>query len=163
VTPAEHAYLAGLGFNAAPVLAAMNASSRFSGERSARNYMSHYATFSGKIRDPVFTLHTKWDTLVPWGHESAYAETVAAAGRSDLLLQASTSGLRALQLHAERARRFGEAARELGGDRRKAERRDAGAVRPRRDVGAADLAAAVELAQGIAEQLERQLAAAPPK
>jgi hypothetical protein len=27
------------------------------------------------------------------GHESAYAETVAAAGRSDLLLQASTNGL----------------------------------------------------------------------
>jgi pimeloyl-ACP methyl ester carboxylesterase len=93
LTPAEHAYLAILGFNAAPVLAAMNASERFSGERSARNYMSHYATFSGKIRDPVLTIHTKWDTLVPWPHESAYAETVAAAGASDLLVQASTNGL----------------------------------------------------------------------
>jgi hypothetical protein len=89
----EQAYLASLGFNAAPVLAAMNASTRFSGERSARNYMSHYATFSGKVRDPVFTLHTKWDTLVPWPHESAYAETVAAAGKSGLLVQASTNGL----------------------------------------------------------------------
>jgi hypothetical protein len=93
LTAAEQSYLASLGFNAAPVLAAMNAATRFSGERSARNYMSHYATFSGKLKDPVFTLHTKWDTLVPWGHESAYAETVAAAGRSDLLLQASTDGL----------------------------------------------------------------------
>jgi pimeloyl-ACP methyl ester carboxylesterase len=93
LTAAEQAYLAMLGFNAAPVVAAMNASTRFSGERSARNYMSHYATFSGKVRDPVFSLHTKWDTLVPWGHESAYAETVAAAGKSDSLLQASTSGL----------------------------------------------------------------------
>jgi hypothetical protein len=90
---AEQAYLAGLGFNAAPVLAAMNASMRFSGEPSARNYMSNYATFSGKIRDPVLTIHTKWDTLVPWGHESAYAETVDAAGKSDLLVQASTNGL----------------------------------------------------------------------
>ena len=72
LTPAEQSYLASLRFNAAPVLAAMNASTRFSGERSARNYMSHYATFSGKLKDPVLTLHTKWDTLVPWGHESAY-------------------------------------------------------------------------------------------
>lgn len=93
LTPAEHAYLAALGFNAGPVLTAMNASTRFSGERSARNYMTHYATFSGKIKDPVFTLHTKWDTLVPWAHESAYAETVGDAGRSDLLVQASTNGL----------------------------------------------------------------------
>ena len=93
LSASEQAYLAGMGFNATPVLAAMNASERFSGERSARNYMSHYATFSGKIRDPVLTIHTKWDTLVPWGHESAYKETVAAAGKSDLLLQASTNGL----------------------------------------------------------------------
>lgn len=41
----------------------------------------------------MLTLHTKWRILVPWGHESAYAETVAAAGASDLLLQASTNGL----------------------------------------------------------------------
>jgi pimeloyl-ACP methyl ester carboxylesterase len=93
LTAAEQAYLAMLGFNAAPVIAAMNASTRFSGERSARNYMSHYATFSGKVRDPVLSLHTKWDLLVPWGHESAYAETVATAGASDLLLQVSTNGL----------------------------------------------------------------------
>jgi predicted esterase len=89
----EQAYLASLGFNAAPVLAAMNASERFSGKQSARNYMSHYATFTGRLSDPVLTIHTKWDTLVPWPHESAYAETVAAAGASDLLVQASTNGL----------------------------------------------------------------------
>ncbi len=93
LTPAEVGYLAALGFDAAPVLAAMNASPRFAGERSARNYMTQYATFSGKLRGPVLSIHTKWDTLVPWGHESAYAETVAAAGRSDLLVQASTNGL----------------------------------------------------------------------
>jgi hypothetical protein len=93
LTLAEQAYLASLGFNAAPVLAAMNASERFSGEESARNYMAHYATFSGELEDPVLSIHTKWDTLVPWAHESAYAATVAAAGQSDLLLQASTNGL----------------------------------------------------------------------
>ena len=93
LTGGQLAYLAALGFNAAPVLTAMNASERFSADRSARNYMTHYATFSGKLSDPVLTLHTKWDTLVPWGHESAYAETVAAAGRSNLLVQASTNGL----------------------------------------------------------------------
>ncbi len=93
LTASEQAYLATLGFNAAPVLAAMNASPRYSGEPSARNYMSHYATYTGNLREPVFTLHTKWDTLVPWPHESAYAETVATAGASDLLVQASTNGL----------------------------------------------------------------------
>ena len=30
---------------------------------------------------------------MPWPHESAYAETVAGAGESDLLVQASTNGL----------------------------------------------------------------------
>jgi hypothetical protein len=71
----------------------MNGSERFSADRSARNYVTHYATFTGKLSDPVLTLHTKWDTLVPWAHEAAYAETVTEAGRSDLLLQASTNGL----------------------------------------------------------------------
>jgi hypothetical protein len=89
----EQAYLASLGFDAGPVLAAMNASARFAGLPSARNYMRHYATFSGKLQDPVLTIHTKWDTLVPWGHESAYADTVAGAGESDLLVQVSTNGL----------------------------------------------------------------------
>ena len=93
LTPSEQAYLAAMGFNATPVLSAMNASERFSGKPSARNYMSHYATFSGRLSDPVLTIHTKWDTLVPWAHESAYAETVAAADASDLLVQASTNGL----------------------------------------------------------------------
>lgn len=55
--------------------------------------MTHYVAFSGRLSDPVLTIHTKWDTLVPWAHESAYAETVAAAGVSDLLVQASTNGL----------------------------------------------------------------------
>ena len=93
LTAAEQAYLAGLGVNTGPLLAAMNARRTIVGIPSARNYVEHYAEFSGKIKSPVLTLHTKIDRLVPVSHESAYAETVANAGRSDLLTQAYTTGV----------------------------------------------------------------------
>jgi hypothetical protein len=93
LTAAEQAYLAGLGVNTVPLLAAMNARRTIVGIPSARNYVEHYAEFSGKIKSPVLTMHTRIDRLVPVSHESAYAETVAAAGRSDLLTQAYTTGI----------------------------------------------------------------------
>jgi hypothetical protein len=40
----------------------------------------------------MLTLHTQVDTLVPPSHESAYAESVAAAGRSGDLFQTYTNG-----------------------------------------------------------------------
>lgn len=93
LTPAEQTYLATLGFDAGPALIAMNASARFAGEPSARNYVEQYATFSGKIKSPVLSIHTTWDTLVPVSHESRYADTVDAAGRSGLLRQAYSDGI----------------------------------------------------------------------
>jgi hypothetical protein len=91
LSAAEKAYLAGLGVDADVLLARMNGS-RWSGERSARNYLEHYADPSGKLKVPMLTLHTRIDTLVPPAHESAYAQTVAAAGRSSLLRQVYTTG-----------------------------------------------------------------------
>ena len=91
LSAAEKAYLAGLGVDADTLLAAMNAE-RYAAEPRARNYAEHWADYSGKIKGPVLTLHTQVDTLVPPLHESAYKETVAAAGRSDSLYQAYTSG-----------------------------------------------------------------------
>lgn len=88
----DTAYLAALGVSAAPYLAAMNAGSTISAPPSARNYLEHWADYSGKIKKPLLTLHTQTDALVPVSHESAYAATVAAAGRSGLLAQAYTSG-----------------------------------------------------------------------
>ena len=93
LTPAERAYLMALGLDAGPLLNAMNARRNISAPPSSRNYVEHYAEFSGRIKSPVLTLHTRIDGLVPVSHESAYAETVAEAGRSDLLAQAYTVGV----------------------------------------------------------------------
>ena len=89
---AEKAYLAGLGVNADALLAAMNAE-RYDAQPNARNYARHWADYSGKVKGPLLTLHTQVDTLVPPQHESAYAATIAEAGRSDSLFQAYTSGI----------------------------------------------------------------------
>jgi hypothetical protein len=89
----ELAYLAALGFDANSALNAMNAAPEVAPDPSARNYVEHYASFTGKIKSPVLSIHTTWDTLVPVSHEQRYATTVAAAGRGDLLRQGYSSGI----------------------------------------------------------------------
>jgi len=84
--------LAALGVNADALLAQMNASRTTSAPPFARNYVERYADYSGRVKKPLLTLHTQTDTLVPVSHESAYAATVSAAGRSDMLAQAFTTG-----------------------------------------------------------------------
>lgn len=92
LTTAEKAYLlAGFGVNADSLLAAMNAEN-YGAKTSARNYTEHWADYSGKIKGPMLTLHTRIDTLVPPQHEAAYAATIAEAGRSNSLYQAFTTG-----------------------------------------------------------------------
>ena len=93
LSPGEQVYLMALGYDPTVALAAMNASPRYTANRSARNYVEHYATFDGKLKSPTLTIHTKWDTLVPVSHEERYAATVAAAGGSGLLRQAFSNGL----------------------------------------------------------------------
>jgi pimeloyl-ACP methyl ester carboxylesterase len=92
LSTADKAYLAVLGVEADALLAQMNAGRTIAAKTSARNYVEHWADYSGKIKKPVLTLHTQTDSLVPAAHESAYAATVAAAGRSELLAQTFTSG-----------------------------------------------------------------------
>lgn len=87
----DKAYLGALGVDANALLAAMNAE-RYAAAPSARNYVRRYAEYSGKVKGPVLTLHTQIDTLVPPLHESAYRDTIDAAGRSSLLYQAYTNG-----------------------------------------------------------------------
>ena len=93
LSAADKAYLAAFGVNADALLATMNAKRTFSAPPSARNYVEHWADYTGKVKKPVLTLHTQTDSLVPPSHESAYAATVAAAGRSDLLAQTFTNGI----------------------------------------------------------------------
>jgi alpha-beta hydrolase superfamily lysophospholipase len=94
LSEADKAYLAGLGVTPSTTtawLAQMNAT-RFTAPATSRNYVEQYADFTGKIKKPVLTLHTKDDTLVPIAHESAYKATVDGAGESDLLFQVATNG-----------------------------------------------------------------------
>ncbi len=72
-------------------LATMNGT-RYSARRVPRSYLERYGAPTGLIRRPVLTMHTAVDTLIPASHESKYAETVAAAGRSRLLRQWFTDG-----------------------------------------------------------------------
>jgi pimeloyl-ACP methyl ester carboxylesterase len=92
LSAADKAYLALLGLNADPLLAFMNAHRDVSADPSARNYAEHYADFTGRIKKPVLTLHTRTDSLVPVQHEAAYAATVDESGRDDLLARAYTTG-----------------------------------------------------------------------
>lgn len=93
LSAADKAYLAIFGVDADALLAQMNARRTISAPPFARNYVRHWADYSGKLKKPLLTLHTQTDTLVPTSHESAYAATVATAGRSDLLAQTYTSGV----------------------------------------------------------------------
>lgn len=90
LTTAEKTYLAGLGLPPAVVdgwLAQMNARRDITADPSARNYVRNNTDFNGKIRKPVLTMHTIIDPLLVVPNESAYAETIAAAGREELLFQ----------------------------------------------------------------------------
>jgi len=94
LTAAERTYLNGLGLPNGVIdawLLQMNARTNIVAPPGPRNYVEHYATFTGKIKNPVLTLHTKIDPLVIVANESAYSETIATAGRSDQLFQTYTN------------------------------------------------------------------------
>jgi hypothetical protein len=57
-----------------------------------RGYVERYADYTGRIDGPVLTLGTRIDSLVVPANISAYAQTVARAGRSDRLAHAWTNG-----------------------------------------------------------------------
>lgn len=93
LTEEEKQYLAGLGINADDLLADMNARTDIEAEQLPRNYVEENAEFSGDISRPVISMHTKTDGLVIPANESAYRETVEAAGKSDLLVQVFTDAV----------------------------------------------------------------------
>jgi len=64
---------------------------RFEGTPRGRNYLENWYLPKGDLKIPVLTLHTDMDPVVPLFHEPAYAGIVAAAGRSDLLVQRTIS------------------------------------------------------------------------
>lgn len=76
--PATNAYLSGL----------LNVGvERFEADPAALRYYERNYTPDGQIDVPLITLHTTRDPAIPFSHEAMFAETVAAAGRSGLLVQ----------------------------------------------------------------------------
>ncbi len=95
LTVQEKGYLMALGVPGPVIdnwLSAMNAQRNISAPPFSRNYVKNNADYNGKIKNPVLTLHTLIDPLVTVTQENRYAETVAAARRSPLLLQTYTNG-----------------------------------------------------------------------
>lgn len=60
---------------------------RFSTTPDAANYLKHWYQPDGNLKVPVLTLHNALDPVAPLFHEARYAQTVAAAGNSNLLVQ----------------------------------------------------------------------------
>jgi len=95
LTAAERAYLMGFGVPSAVIdgwLAAMNNQRTVSAPNRSRNYLERNSDYSGKIKNPVLTMHTIIDPLVTVSQEHEYAETVQTAGRSKYLFQTYTNG-----------------------------------------------------------------------
>lgn len=71
--------------------AALNAGvERFSADPEAVAMLAHDADLTGQILAPTLTMHALHDPTVSYTVEAAYAATVAAAGRSRLLVQVAT-------------------------------------------------------------------------
>lgn len=54
---------------------------------AAANYLAQHYQPTGALRVPLVTLHNFWDPVVPFFHEPALAQIVAAAGSGSLLEQ----------------------------------------------------------------------------
>jgi hypothetical protein len=76
---------------AGPLSAAIAASNvgvkRYTSTPDAQNFLERYYVPTGELEIPVITVHNRWDYLVPFFHEAAFAEIVADAGSSSMLLQ----------------------------------------------------------------------------
>lgn len=64
---------------------------RFEAEPAAAAALAYDADLTGQIVVPVVTLHARYDPVAFIGHEAAYRQVVARAGRSELLTQVFTT------------------------------------------------------------------------
>lgn len=88
---AAKAYLAQLGVDADALLTYMNAKTEYAPDPKGAAYVKKYADFTGKIRVPVLTMHTRNDGLIPASSDTVYKQTVSAAGRDSRLYQVYTN------------------------------------------------------------------------
>ena len=59
---------------------------RYTPHPAARDYVRQYATPTGRLSDPMLTIHTTSDALVPGTDVTAYDVSAALAGTSDLFV-----------------------------------------------------------------------------
>jgi len=91
----QKAYLVSLGFPAGQIgslLGAMNASTVVDTAPRQRLYLSRYFDPSGDFRRPVISIHEKDDGFIGAYHETVLLETVTAARKEHMLVQAFTDG-----------------------------------------------------------------------
>jgi hypothetical protein len=93
LTTEEMAYLAGMGVNAADLLAKMNARTDVAGNVNSRNFVRTYGDLRGFLKRPALTLHTTLDGLAEVANESAYRQKVELWGLQDNLIQAYVKGV----------------------------------------------------------------------
>ena len=90
---AEIAYLGSLGVNGSGLLAEMNARTNIEASIPARNYVERYADYTGNLKRPVITIHTRVDEVAREANETVYRELVETAGKQDMLLQVFTNSV----------------------------------------------------------------------
>jgi hypothetical protein len=59
---------------------------RYAADAKAREYLLQHYSPTGKIKDPVLTLHTTYDQLIPGRFVSQYDEFARVAGTQDLFV-----------------------------------------------------------------------------
>lgn len=95
LTAAEKAYLVALGVPAPVIdnwLVILNAERNISAPFYSRFYLKRNADYTGRINNPILTLHTLYDPLVAVSQEREYLQTVENARRGRYLYQAYTNG-----------------------------------------------------------------------
>ena len=68
-------------------LRSLNAGANIKADAKAAAYLERFISFDGGLSVPTLSLHTTGDGLVVPPNESAYAQVVGAAGRSEMLRQ----------------------------------------------------------------------------
>ena len=68
---------------------------RVAASPKAISYMTRWHEASGRIDDPLVTMHNSIDSLVPYAQETRFAATVSKAGRSQRLVAYAVPPLRA--------------------------------------------------------------------
>ena len=91
----ELAYLTGLGVPTPVIdgwLSAMNARRTIRGRASSRNLVDRAVTPTGKPLNPVMSVHTVIDPLIPVSQSQVYGASAAESGRDARVLQLYTIG-----------------------------------------------------------------------